>query len=144
MGAATFAVVALVIGLILHVKKSGKKVVPWLMLIAGAGIAGGVIGRLIDRVSASGVRGVSSASARLFGAGVPILLAVGMGIVLFIHMKPKGQPPTRFTPWLALIFPAVLMATGGVLAGLGAFAGQTATEFGTAAFTMLSDLTRGR
>jgi hypothetical protein len=65
-----------------------------------------------------------------------------MGIVLYIHMKPKGQPPTRFTPWLAFIFPSVLAATG--FASIVSLANATGTQIGTTGWDTLSAVLSGR
>jgi hypothetical protein len=140
--AASIGAIALVAGLVLFFKKSGKKIVPWLMLIAGLSIAGGVINRILDRIGASTARATESASARLFGVGVPFLITIAMGIVLYIHMKPKGQPPTRFTPWLAFVFPSVLAATG--FAAVVSLANATGTTVGTTTWDTLSAVISGR
>jgi hypothetical protein len=140
--AASIGAIALTVGLILYFKKAGKKVVPWFMLIAGLSIAGGVINRVLDRVGVSAARATESASARLFGVGVPFLITIAMGIVLYIHMKPKGQPPTRFTPWLAFVFPSILAATG--FAAVVSLANATGTEVGTTTWDTLSAVITGR
>jgi hypothetical protein len=117
------AALAFAIALTLMFKKIAKKLIPWLMLVAGIGL-GGVIGLLSDRLVNGAVNGVSKATGTLLGGsavGGLIIVAV-LTILLLPHMKPKGQPPTRLTPWLAFIFPAVLVAVGGMfstLAGLG-------------------------
>lgn len=140
--AASIGAIALVAGLVLFFKKAGKKIVPWLMLIAGLSIAGGVINRVLERIGDSASRATESASARLFGVGLPFLLTIAMGIVLYIHMKPKGQPPTRFTPWLALVFPSVLAATG--FAAVVSLANATGTEIGTTTWDTFSAVISGR
>lgn len=113
---------ALAIALALMFKRIGKKFIPWLMLIAGIGLAG-VLGVLVDRIIGRVVGGVSNATSKLLGAGVGGMALIAVLTVLIVpHMKPKGQPPTKFTPWLAFIYPAVLVAVGGVFsqaAGLG-------------------------
>jgi hypothetical protein len=142
LSAATIGAVALTIGLVLFFKKAGKKIVPWFMLVAGVSIAGGVINQILDRIGVSAARATGSASARLFGVGVPFLITIVMGIVLFIHMKPKGQPPTRFTPWLAFVFPSVLAATG--FATVVALANATGTTVGTTTWDTFSAVISGR
>jgi hypothetical protein len=113
---------ALVVALGCMFKKVLKKFIPWLMLIAGIGLAG-VLGTLVDRIVGRAVNGVSNATSKLLGAGVGGMALIALLTVLIVpHMKPKGQPPTRFTPWIALLYPAVLVAVGGVFsqaAGLG-------------------------
>lgn len=141
LSAASIGAVALTIGLVLFFKKAGKKIVPWFMLIAGMSIAGGVVWQILNRVGGAASRATESASARMFGVGVPWLLTVAMGIVLYIHMKPKGQNPTRLTPWLAFIFPSVLIATG--FASIVSIANATGTQFGTTAWATLSAVIQG-
>lgn len=140
LSAAGVGAMALTIGLVLHFKKAGKKLVPWFMLIAGFSLAGAV-GSLLDRAAASLARITESASARLLGVGLPLLIAIAIGIVLFIHMRPKGQPPTRFTPWLALVFPALLAAVG--LAALASLAGSVSSEVGSSAWATIVDAWNG-
>lgn len=139
--AASIGAIALTIGLVLFFKKAGKKLVPWFMLIAGASITGGVVNRILDRVGGSTATAMNSASSRLFGVAVPFLITIAIGIVLFIHMRPKGQPPTRFTPWLALVFPSILAATG--FAAVVALANATGTEIGTTTWATLSAVLTG-
>jgi drug/metabolite transporter (DMT)-like permease len=116
---AALAVAAFAVGLLLHWKKTGKKVVPWMMLVAGFGIAG-MLGSVLNRIASSLTSGTTSATERLFGTGVPVLVAVLTIVYLAIHLKPKGQPPTRFTPWVALAFASILVAAGGAFAAAAA------------------------
>lgn len=140
LSAAGIGALALVVALVLHFKKYGKKIVPWLMLVAGFSLAGS-FGGLLDKLAASLARATESATARLAGVGLPLIASVVVFLVLLPHMKPKGQPPTRFTPWLALLFPALLAATGlGALAGL---VGSVSTNVGTSAWATLMDFTKG-
>lgn len=139
--AASIGAVALTIGLVLWFKKAGKKLVPWFMLIAGASITGGVIKRILDRIGSSTADAMASGSAALFGVGVPFLITIVIGIVLAIHMRPKGQPPTRFTPWLALVFPSILAATG--FAAVVSLANATGTEIGTTTWETFSAVLSG-
>lgn len=114
--------IALVIAIACMFKKILKQKVPWLMLIAGLGLSG-VFGTLVFSAVNRTVEGASHATEKLLGAGVGGLAIIAwLTIVLLPHLKPKGQPPTKFTPWIALIYPAVLAAVGGVVssaAGLG-------------------------
>ena len=141
LSAAGIGAVALTIGLVLFFKKAGKKLVPWFMLVAGLSLAGAA-GAGLDRAAAVLARTTESASARLLGVGLPLLVTVVVTIVLFIHMKPKGQPPTRFTPWLALIFPSLLVATG--LGALASLAASVSGQVGTSAWAMISQVIAGR
>lgn len=116
------AAVCLAIALTLMFKKMAKRAVVWLMLIAGVCGLGGILGSIVNRIVNSAVSGATSAMDRLSGQAIGgfIIIAV-MSIALWPHVKPKGQPPTRLTPWIALVFGAVLYAVGGVfseMAGL--------------------------
>lgn len=122
--------------LALMVKKLAKRAVVYLMLIAGITGLGGALGALIAKVVGIGVNGASVAADRMLGAGVGGLIVGGiMTIFLIPHIKPKGQPPTRFTPWLALAWGSVAVAVGGVFA---AAAGLSSNLFATGSNTLSS------
>jgi hypothetical protein len=111
------AAIALMLALLFVYKKVFPKAVPWLMLTAGLGLIG-IIGRLLDR-SAGFLVGITDATTRaVFGVGAPIGLVIVMGTYLFLHLKPRGHPPTKLTKWIALIFPSVLVTVGGIFLGL--------------------------
>lgn len=141
LSVAGFGAVLLVAALMMMFKRIGKKFVPWLMFVAGLCMSGaGLIGSLLDRAAAALARASESTSGRLFGVGLPLLIVVMVGIALFPHMRPKGQPPTRFTPWLALLFPSLL-----VVAGLGALASlfqSLGGELGTSAWATVMDVVK--
>lgn len=116
------AAICLAIALTFMVKKMARRATVYLMLIAGLAGLGGVLGSIIDRIVNAAVGGAVSAADRLSGQAVGgfILIAI-LTIVLWPHVNPKGQPPTKFTPWVALMYGAVLYAVGGVfsqMAGL--------------------------
>jgi hypothetical protein len=140
LSAAGLGALALVVALVLHFKKYGKKIVPWLMLLAGFSLAGS-FGGLLDKLAASLARSTESASARLLGVGLPLIISVIVALCLLPHMKPKGQPPTKFTPWLALVFPALLATTG--LGALAALVGSVSTNVGNSAWATLSSFVGG-
>lgn len=123
------AALAFAIALALMFKKIAKKFIPWLMLVAGIGL-GGVIGALSSRLVNGAVNGVSQATGALFGAGAigGLIIVAWLTIVIAPHMKPKGQPPTKFTPWLAFIFPAVLVAVGGMFSTLAGLSENVVTQ----------------
>lgn len=111
------AACALVLAILLRKNSAWPKVVPWLMLTAGFGLAG-LAGALLTRLVGMILGVVGAGTNALFGAAVPGIVALGIGVALFIHMRPKASP-SKATPWLALIFPAVLVAMGGPFANLG-------------------------
>lgn len=116
------AAVSLAIALTLMFKKMAKRATVFLMLIAGLCGLGGILGSIVDRIVNSAVGGATSAADRLSGQAIGgfIIIAI-MSIALWPHIKPKGQPPTRLTPWIAFLYGAVLFAVGGVfseMAGL--------------------------
>jgi hypothetical protein len=123
------AAVAFAIALTLLFKHMAKKTVVWLMLIAGIGL-GGVVGSLADGLVTRLVGGLSNVAGSLLGAtaaGGLIVVAV-LTVLLYPHMKPKGQPPTKFTPWLAFFFPAVLVAAGGVFSSVAGLSENVVTQ----------------
>jgi hypothetical protein len=138
------AALAFAIALALMFKKIAKKLIPWLMLIAGIGL-GGVIGLLSDRLVNGAVNGISKAVGTLLGGaavGGLIVVAV-LTILLMPHMKPKGQPPTRFTPWLAFIFPAVLVAVGGMFSTLAGLSQNVVTQAASAVMSTAAAIIGG-
>lgn len=137
LSAAGISAVLLVAALTMMFKRVGKKIVPWLMFLASLGLAG-ALGSLVDRAAAALARATETTSARLVGVGLPLLLAVIVGIALYPHMRPKGQPPTRFTPWLAFLFPAILAAAG--LGALAALAASLGGQIGTSAWATIMDV----
>lgn len=123
------AALAFVIALGLMFKKFGKKAVPWLMLIAGGGLAG-VLGAVLTKLITGGINGFSSAVGVVLGAGSVggLLVIAWLTIILLPHMKPKGQPPTRFTPWIAFSYVPVLVAVGGIFSALAGLSQNVVTQ----------------
>lgn len=119
---------ALVIALAFMVKKMAKRSTVYLMLIAGLGL-GGFLGGIIVSIVTAIMGGAASATDRLFGAGVGgIIVVVIMAIALYPHVKPKGQPPTRLTPWIALAFGTVLVVAGGFFSTAAGLASNVVTQ----------------
>lgn len=136
---------ALVIGIQLYRKKIFKRLVPWLMLIAGLGLTG-ASGKLLGLIAGWLTKVSSTASHAFFGTGLPWLITVVMLIHLMVHMNPlkRGKGPERSTPWVALFFPAVLAVSSGVLAGLAGWVDDsTFQQLGVIGSQFLSDLTSG-
>ncbi|MEQ7007675.1 hypothetical protein ABN028_15985 [Actinopolymorpha sp. B17G11] len=140
LGAA--AAIGFALALLLMRKKAWPRAVPWLMLIAGLGVAG-LLGNLLHRFAGAAERVTGAGTAAVFGVAVPVLLAVVMGAYLFIHLKPKGAPPTRVTAWTALLFPAVLTAVGGAFAGVAAVAEGALGTVGQTVGSLFNDVISG-
>lgn len=135
---AGIAAICFAFAIALMIKKMAKRIVVYLMLIAGVAGLGGALGGFITKLVGIGVNGATVGVERLVGAGVGGLIVGGIvTIFLFPHIKPKGQPPTRITPWLALAWGSVAIAVGGVFA---AAAGLSANLFATGSNTVSSVL----
>ena len=130
--------IALVLGLIAWKKSKWQRAVPWLFLVGGLGIAG-VAGAVIDRIAEVLTRVVGATTGAIFGAAAPIVLVIALGVILFFGMHPKKGTPTKWTPWLALIFPAVLAAVPG-LGGLVTVAVNFLTAAGGLVGEIVSEL----
>jgi hypothetical protein len=139
--AAGVSVVALAIALGLMHKKVLKKAVPWTMIVAGAGIAG-ALGSLIQRAVGAVLEAFTAVGAALLGAGAGLAFVVWIVICVLPHLKPKGQPPTRMTPWLAFVLPALLVATGGFMADIVVTGQTTLGDVGTAMLATLGEAWR--
>lgn len=121
--AAVLAFLALITAITLYKKKLGKKAIPWLFLIAGIGLTGMLGGMLTSVV---GLLTDAVATFTNWAAGRPITLALTLvfAIILIADMKPKGgSGGSMVTYGVALLFPAVLAATGF------AFAPELAEQF---------------
>jgi drug/metabolite transporter (DMT)-like permease len=138
------AAVSLAIALTLMFKKMAKRTVVFLMLIAGLAGLGGILGSIIDRIVKSAVGGASSATDRLTGQAIGgfIIVAV-LTICLWPHVKPKGQPPTRFTPWLAFVYGAVLYAVGGVFSQMAGLTTNIVAQGANLGFAALASFIQG-
>lgn len=144
MGALTvgaIAAVAVVVGFAFKRKSMFPKAVPWLWLLGGFGVAG-VLGDLLVGVGGA-LSGVStSVSVLVFGAAVPALVAIYLGVTLAIEMRPNGNPG-KWTPWVALIFPAILATAGGTFTELHDNADRHANEAMAAVGTFFEDAVQG-
>ncbi len=113
--------------ILLMYKRYLPKAQPWLMLVAGLGLAGGLFGVLVNRL-AGVLTSTSATTTRVLfatgGAAGAAGLAIWLGLYLWIHLKPKGQQPTKFTRWIALIYPSILVAVGGAFLGVSTTAGE--------------------
>lgn len=128
------SITAFVIAVLLMIKRSHTRVAQtWLMILAGAGIAG-LLGRWIDRLSGWGASLSQTASGQAFGAAVPWVVALVVAAWVFFDLgiddrlarlrKGKGAggrgvgvgagrnigAVSRVTPWLGLLVPAALLS----------------------------------
>ena len=124
-------IAAICFGVALALMKKGlaKRGVVYLMLLAGMAGLGGALGAIVAKIVRSGVNGAANATDRLLGAGVGGLLVIlVLSIFIYPHIKPKGQPPTRATAWLALIWGTVAASVGGVFAAAAGFSTNILAE----------------
>ncbi|MEQ7125333.1 hypothetical protein ABN034_12510 [Actinopolymorpha sp. B11F2] len=140
LGAA--AAIAFVVALVLVRLKAAPRVVPWLMLIAGLGVAG-LLGRLLDKFAGVLETVVGAGTGALFGVAVPAALAVVCAVYLFFHLRPRGAKPTKLTVVTALVFPSVLASLGGAFAGLAVVASGFLGAVGDTLGSLFGDVMSG-
>lgn len=136
------AVFALVLGLVQWKRKKTPKIVGWLMLIAGAGIAGaaGWAGDFLRKAGELAGTGMSAGTAKTFGVAIPGAIVAGVALWLAHDLWPsKKAKASKLLPWLALAFPTLLAIVGGVWAGMGSDAvnavGEAAADVASAFVT---------
>ena len=147
------SITAFVIAVLLMIKRSSWRVAQtWLMILAGAGIAG-LLGRWIDRLSDWGASLSQTASGQAFGAAVPWVIALVVAAWVFFDLgiddrlaklrKGKGAgggrgagagrsvgAVSRVTPWLGLLVPTALVSLTGLPTQVWAGAQQLAAQIG--------------
>ena len=140
--AISLAVFCLVAGLIQWKRKKTPKLTGWLMLVAGAGVAGaaGWAGDFMRKAGELTGTAVSSGTAKTFGVAIPGAIAFGVFLWLVHDLWPsKSAKASKALPWLALAFPTLLAIVGGVWAGVSDGAlntvGETAADVATAFVT---------
>lgn len=81
-----------------------------ILVFVGICLMGGKIAAILTSVA----RGVShltdSLTGKLFGAAVPGLLLIVLGIVLVLHLHPKGKGAGRSTYWISAAVACLLVA----------------------------------
>ncbi|GAA2709114.1 hypothetical protein ACFY2R_18175 [Micromonospora olivasterospora] len=140
--AVAVAVFALVLGLVQWKRNKTPKIVGWLMLIAGAGIAGaaGWAGDFLRKAGELAGTGLSAGTAKTFGVAIPGAIVAGVALWLAHDLLPsKKAKASKLLPWLALAFPTLLAIVGGVWAGMGSDAvnvvGEAAADVASAFVT---------
>lgn len=147
------SITAFVVAVLLMIKRSHTRVAQtWLMIAAGAGIAG-LLGRWIDRLSGWGASLSSTASGKAFGGAVPWVVALVIAAWVFFDLglddrlaklrKGKGSggggrgaggrgagAVGRVTPWLGLLVPTALVSLTGLPTEVWAGAQQLVTRIG--------------
>lgn len=119
--AIALSVFALALGFVQWKRKKTPKITGWLMLIAGAGIAGatGLAGDFLRKLGELLGTALSSGTSAAFGVAVPGALAGAVFLWLCHDLWPsKKAKASKALPWLALAFPTLLAIAGGVWAGL--------------------------
>src|SRR5947207_5909714 len=91
------AVVALVVALVQFKRKKTPKLVGWLMLVAGAGIAGGagLAGDFLRQLGNFVSGAVSVGTAKVFGVAVPAAVVLGVALWIGHDLWPKTKTPSR-------------------------------------------------
>ncbi|HEY2086229.1 MAG TPA: hypothetical protein VGH54_09420 [Mycobacterium sp.] len=113
------AAISLVIAIGLMVVGIAKQAVVYLMLIAGLGLSG-LIGVALGRIMGSAVKGTATAGDAVLGAGGlgTLVLFAFLSTLLVPRLKPRSNPPTKWTKWIALSYGSVMVATGGIVSAL--------------------------
>lgn len=138
------AALALVIAIGLMIVGIAKQAVVYLMLIAGIGLSG-VLGVTIGRVMSSAVNGTATAADSVLGAGALGMLALFafLSTLLLPRLKPKGNPPTKWTKWIALSYGSVMVATGGIASAAVGLQQNIVTEAASALMTAATAVIQG-
>ncbi|MET9019234.1 hypothetical protein ABZV93_04565 [Actinopolymorpha sp. NPDC004070] len=112
----------------------------WLMLAAGACLSG-MLGAIIGWITTTAGTVGGTVTGIVFGAAVPAVLTFVAGTLLWIEMHPKTGRATRGTPWMALLFvPLVVATVGGVMAALPARINELVLAAGNAVSQALGDV----
>jgi len=113
------AVIAFGLALLLLYKRNWRpsRIVVVLMLLAGFGLTGGIVGDGILAAARALGTAASTATAKAFGVGVPIALLVLA--IAWVVIDMKDRVITIPTPWIALAIPTLMVALGGMYVGIG-------------------------
>jgi hypothetical protein len=138
------AAIALIIAIGLMIVGIAKQAVVYLMLVAGIGLSG-VLGVTIGRVMGSAVKGTATASDTVLGAGAlgTLALFAFLSTLLIPRLKPRSNPPTKWTKWIALSYGSVMVATGGIVSAAVGLQQNIVTEAASALMTAAAAVIQG-
>ncbi|MEQ7008441.1 hypothetical protein ABN028_19905 [Actinopolymorpha sp. B17G11] len=118
LGVAAIAAIALVLSAIANWKNKWQKWILPLDLIAGLGLAGG-IGSALNQAAGAVVDAGTSATSMILGVGVPVVIAIALGVIIYFDMR--DGDPSYLTQGMTLVYPSVCTITGGFFAVLVSF-----------------------
>lgn len=115
LGVAAISSFALIVGLWMWWHKDAPKFTTFLFLVAGVGF-GGVLGRMLGDVLNRTLGTVGTTTGTWIGVSAStIVAAIALVATLEVVIKgmwPKKAKPKRWHPWLALVLPMIVIATG--------------------------------
>lgn len=117
--ATAVAVIALGVALTVMWRRhwSANRIIVVLMLLAGFGITGGMLGQVLQRGGEAIGGAIDTATSKLFGIGVPLLIIAVLITLVVIDMRDRVIHIA--TPWVALVLPTMLAVVGGMYIGAG-------------------------
>lgn len=110
---------------------------------SGATLGIGLLSNIMVKLTQLLEHATDITTAKLFGAGVPIALVIGLGVFLYFQVHPKNGSPHGWTDFLAFLLPAILTGAGGQWALLGAHATAGTTSLGNTLLSFIQDLASG-
>jgi hypothetical protein len=113
MGGTAAAGIALAAATVLLWKNRLPRIASLLMLVAGAGITDGIIGRYMHNGVDWGSHLVGQLTSRAIGVAVPAVLAVVLAMVFVHDMWPKHRA-TRITAAVAFVLPVLIAGLPGL------------------------------
>lgn len=137
LSSAGIGALAFIIALVLRHYGKGRKAVLPLFLIAGLGLTG-VLGSVLERGGPALSAAFGAVTAWGLGVGIPIALAIVMGISVWHHAQ-SGSTGKLACVTAVLFFP-VCAAVGGIGAWLATSASQLLGQVGPTASQFLNGL----
>lgn len=120
---AAIAGMSLVLAVILRAAGKASRIRAGLFFVAGCGL-GGVLGSFGFKIANTLTSTTGSVTAKVFGAGVPIVLVVGLVFWAYLELFAKGGKKTLsltgggggthpMLDWVMLLLPVLLLTAGG-------------------------------